>query len=352
MRLIPKITIYVKLDKPGPSRYLDLIMARTVKLLVIALLSLATFAPPASADDVIRIGIISTTFGYAPVFVAKEKGFFKREGLDPEIVVISRNEQIVQALISDSLQFGNVPPNLLFVLRQQGNSDIKLIAGSFNGTTYSLIALPKYRKMEDLKGGTRLGMSGITSAAALMMKEMLKQKGVVYPRDYSLLSIGGSTVQYTALQSGQIDGALLAQPLSIMAVEQGLNDLGDAYKLMPDYQLSAIGVREGWAQKNHSVVVRYLKALVSTYRWLHDNREEAIKILPRITKLDPKYITASWETYTQNQIWPRDGQVNLKGVQTVLNLIAEEGMLKKPLPKPEDIVDSSFLDEARKALPR
>ena len=68
------------------------------------------------ADDVIRIGIIAATFGYAPVFVAKEKGFFKREGLYPEIVIISRNEQIVQALISDSLQFGNVPPNLLAVL--------------------------------------------------------------------------------------------------------------------------------------------------------------------------------------------------------------------------------------------
>jgi NitT/TauT family transport system substrate-binding protein len=330
----------------------DLTMARTFKLLVIALFSLASFAPSASADDVIRIGIISTTFGYAPVFVAKEKGFFKREGLDPEIVVISRNEQIVQALISDSLQFGNVPPNLLFVLRQQGNGDIKLIAGSFNGTTYSLIALAKYKRMEDLKGGTRLAMSGITSAAALMMKQMLKERGVLYPRDYSLLSIGGSTPQFTALQSGQVDAALLAQPLSIMAVEQGLSNLGDAYKLMPDYQLSAIGVREGWAQKNRGLVVRYLKALVSTYRWLHDNRDEAIKLLPGITKLDPKYIAKSWETYTQTQIWPRNGEINLKGVQTVLNLIAEEGMLKKPLPKPEEIVDSSFLDEARKALPR
>jgi len=139
------------------------------------------------ADDVIRIGIIAATFGYAPVFVAKEKGFFKREGLYPEIVIISRNEQIVQALISDSLQFGNVPPNLLAVLLQQGNRDIKLIAGSFNGTTYSLIALPKYKKMEDLKGGTKLAMSGITSAAALMMKQMLKERGVLYPRDYSLL---------------------------------------------------------------------------------------------------------------------------------------------------------------------
>jgi NitT/TauT family transport system substrate-binding protein len=227
------------------------------------------------ADDVIRIGIIAATFGYAPVFVAKEKGFFKREGLYPEIVIISRNEQIVQALISDSLQFGNVPPNLLAVLLQQGNRDIKLIAGSFNGTTYSLIALPKYKKMEDLKGWTKLAMSGITSAAALMMKQMLKERGVLYPRDYSLLSIGGSTPQFTALQSGQVDAALLAQPLSIMAVEQGLSNLGDAYKLMPDYQLSAIGAREGWAQKNRSIVVRYSKALVSTYRWLHDNREEA-----------------------------------------------------------------------------
>lgn len=46
--------------------------------------------------------VSKATFGYAPVFVAKEKGFFKRKGLYPEIIIISRNEQIVQALISDS----------------------------------------------------------------------------------------------------------------------------------------------------------------------------------------------------------------------------------------------------------
>src|SRR5690349_402914 len=192
-----------------------------VMWVALALLGFLMAPSSAESDDTVRIGIISTTFGYAPVFVAREKGFFKREGLYPEIVVISRNEQIVQALIADSLQFGNVPPNLLAVLKQQGSSDIKLIAGSFNGTTYSLIAQPKYRRMEDLKGGTRLAMSGITSAAAVMMKQILKERGVIYPRDYSLLSIGGSTTQWTALQSGQVDAALLAEPLSVIAVEQG-----------------------------------------------------------------------------------------------------------------------------------
>ena len=315
------------------------------------MLSLLLHAGVARADDTIRIGIISTVFGYAPVYVAKEKGFFKREGLYPEIIVISRNENIVQALVSDSIQFGNVPPNLLLTMRQQGFSEIKLIAGSFNGTTYSLIALAKHKRMEDLKGGARLGMSGFTSAGTMMMKQLLKERGVIYPRDYSLISIGnGSAGLYQALQTGQIDAALLAQPLSLIAIEQGLSNLIDAYKVLPEYQLSAIGVREGWAQKNRSLVVRYLKALLSTYQWLHDNRDEAIKLLGPITKLERKYIPASWEVYTKTQIWPRNGEVSVKGVQTILNLMAEDGVLKKPLPRVEDIMATGYLDEARKAL--
>ena len=315
------------------------------------MLSLLLHAGVGRADDTIRIGIISTVFGYAPVYVAKEKGFFKREGLYPEIIVISRNENIVQALVSDSIQFGNVPPNLLLTMRQQGFSEIKMIAGSFNGTTYSLIALAKHKRTEDLKGGARLGMSGFTSAGTMMMKQLLKERGVIYPRDYSLISIGnGSAGLYQALQAGQIDAALLAQPLSLIAIEQGLSNLIDAYKVLPEYQLSAIGVREGWAQKNRSLVLRYLKALLSTYQWLHDNRDEAIKLLGPITKLERKYIPASWEVYTKTQIWPRNGEVSVKGVQTILNLMAEDGVLKKPLPKVEDIMATGYLDEARKAL--
>jgi ABC-type nitrate/sulfonate/bicarbonate transport system substrate-binding protein len=240
---------------------------------------------------------------------------------------------------------------LLLTMHQQGFSEIKLIAGSFNGTTYSLIALAKHKRIEDLKGGARLGMSGFTSAGTMMLKQLLKDRGVNYQRDYSLISIGnGSAGLYQALQTGQIDAALLAQPLSLIAIEQGLSNLVDAYKVLPEYQLSAIGVREGWAQKNRGLVVRYLKALVSTYQWLHDNRDDAIKLLGPITKLERKYIPPSWDVYTKTQIWPRNGEVSAKGVQTILNLMAEDGVLKKPLPKVDDIMATSYLDEARKLL--
>ena len=69
-----------------------------------------------------------------------------------------------------------------------------------------------------------------------------------------------------------------------------------------------------------------------------------------ITKLERKYLPASWDVYTKTQIWPRNGAVSHKGVQSIVNLMADNGVLKKALPKVDDIIAPSFLDEARKAI--
>ncbi len=323
-------------------------MRRILYFSLLLLLALSGFGD-AFAQTPVKVGLVSATFGHAPFFVAKEKGFFKNEGLDPEIIVMNRDDLILQALVSDSIQFGNMTIPLLVNVRQRGLSDMKLIAGSFNGTTYSLIALPKYTKLEDLKGA-RLAVSSFAAGSTQMMSYVLKQKGLVYPRDYTLFSVGGSTARWLALQSKQVDAAVLAEPLSNMAVEQGFRNLGDAYKLVPDYQLAGVAIKEEWAQKNREVVVRFLKALLLSFRWLHEKRDEAIEILPKLTNLKPQYIPGSWETYTKYQIWPKDGRVNLKGVQTVIEIMNEEGGLKKPLPHPEDIIDSSYLEEASAGL--
>ncbi len=308
--------------------------------------SLLFFAQKGSTQVQIKVGIVSTTFGYAPFFVAKQKGFYKNEGLDAEIIVMNRDDLILQALVSDSIQFGTITPSLLFTVNQRGLTDAKMIAGAFNGTSYSLIALLKYKKLEDLKGG-RLAVSGVASGSTQMMKYILKQRGLIYPKDYALFSVGGSTSRWQALQTKQVDAAVLAEPLSIIAMEQGFSNLAYAYKMLPDYQLSGVCVKEEWARKNRSVVIHFVRALASSFRWLHDNREEAIDVLQKVTQLSKQYIPNSWETYTKFQIWPKDGSVNLKGMQTVIDILQDEGTLKKPLPKPEDLVDLSYLEEAR-----
>ncbi len=321
---------------------LSLKILRTVLLALLVLPSVS--AGELLAENEIKIGIISPTFGHAPFYIAREKGFFKNEGLVGEVIVMNRDDLILQALVSESIQFGNISPSAVFPAREQGLTDVKMIAGSFNGTTYSIIAQPKFTALEQLKGST-LAVSSLQAGSTQVLKYILKQRGLLYPRDYNLLRAGGTTLRWATLQTGQVDAAILAEPVSLIAVEKGFANLGDAYKLVPGYQLAGVWIKEEWAKKNRDVTLRFVRAFYHALNWLHDNRSEAIDLLPKITTLKKEYVETSWETYTKAQIWPKDGKVNIKGLQLVIDLMGEEGQLKKPYPKPEDVIDHSYLQE-------
>jgi NitT/TauT family transport system substrate-binding protein len=310
-------------------------------LVVAAIIFIVSDAP---AQTYIKVGIISPTFGHAPFYVARDKGFFRNEGLVGEVIVMNRDDLILQSLVADSIQFGNISPSALFPAREQGLTNLKMIAGSFNGTTYSIIALPKFKTLEQLKGA-KLAVSSLQAGSTHVLKYILKQKGLIYPRDYNLLRAGGTTLRYAALQTQQVDAAILAEPVSLIAQEKGLMNLGDAYKLVPGYQLAGVWIKEEWAKKNKDLTLRFVRAFYNALVWLHDNRSEALELLPKITTLPKQYVQTSWETYTKAQIWPRDGKLNTKGLQLVIDLMAEEGQLKKPYPKPEDVIDHSYLQE-------
>jgi NitT/TauT family transport system substrate-binding protein len=310
-------------------------------LVVAAIIFIVSDAP---AQTYIKVGIISPTFGHAPFYVARDKGFFRNEGLVGEVIVMNRDDLILQSLVADSIQFGNISPSALFPAREQGLTNLKMIAGSFNGTTYSIIALPKFKTLEQLKGA-KLAVSSLQAGSTQVLKYILKQKGLIYPRDYNLLRAGGTTLRYAALQTQQVDAAILAEPVSLIAQEKGLMNLGDAYELVPGYQLAGVWIKEEWAKKNKDLTLRFVRAFYNALVWLHDNRSEALELLPKITTLPKQYVQTSWETYTKAQIWPRDGKLNTKGLQLVIDLMVEEGQLKKPYPKPEDVIDHSYLQE-------
>jgi ABC-type nitrate/sulfonate/bicarbonate transport system substrate-binding protein len=276
----------------------------------------------ADAQTPIKIGIISPTFGHAPFYIAREKGFYKAEGLIGEVIVMNRDDLILQSLVSDSIQFGNISPSAV--------------------STYSIIANAKFKTLESLKGAT-IAVSSLQAGSTQVLKYILKQRGLIYPRDYNLIRAGGTTLRWAALQTQQVDGAILAEPVSLIAVEKGFANLGEADKLVPGYQLAGVWIREGWAAKNKDVTLRFLRAFRNSLKWLHDNRTEALQLLPKITTLSKQYVQSAWETYTK-AIWPRDGRANRQGLQLVIDLMAEDGLLKKPV-KPEDIIDDSYLRE-------
>ena len=315
----------------------------------ILFLTLSVASLAAQEKPRIFLGASSKTLGYSPLWVASKKGFFDQQGLDIQLVLLRGVPMTVQALAANSLHFGSGGPEPYIEASERG-LDFIVTGGIINGIAQFLIASKNYKTWEDLRGAT-FGTASLTGGTITALREALKLKGLEYPRDYKLLIIaGGSSANLSALQSGQIAATTVAVPLNYAAEESGLNVIGRLSEGIPHFQTNAFIARRSWAEKNRPTMVRFMKAMVLTYRWMFDNRDAAVEFLANEMKLKPVHARKGWEFYTQNRYWPPDGDVTMDGLRNNIRIYAEQTGAKAPLPDAAKYVDRSYLLEATKEL--
>ena len=305
---------------------------------------------PGAAQETVKLTVSSATktLGYGPLWIASKRGFFSRQGLDVDLVVIRGSDVGIQALAGGSTQISGASSDAPVAAIEKG-LDLVLIGGIINGLSQSLMAAKKYRTYDDLRGAT-IGAISLTSGTTFALRRVLQTKGLEYPQDYKLLVIGGSPQLYAALTTGQIAAAPLSLPLNYAAEEQGFHSVGQFIEVIPNYQLAALSVKRSWAQSNRGILVRFMKAMAQTYRWIFTNKEEAVEILSKEMKLKPVHARKGWEFYTEKRIWHPNGDLNIEGLQIVAQIYAEQSQAKGPVPNAAKYVDQSYLKEALKEL--
>ena len=296
----------------------------------------------------LRASVVAKTFGFGPMWVASKQGFFNRQKLDVDVVVIRGSDVSTQALAGGSLQVSGASSDAPIAAIERG-LDMVIIGGIINGLSQHIMAGKNYKTYEDLRGAT-LGANSLTAGTAFAFRRVLKTKGLEFPRDYSLINVGGTPQAFAALASGQIAAAPLSLPVNYVAEEQGFNTIGRFIDVMPHYQLSVYSVRRAWAEENRPVMVRFMKAIVQASRWLYGNKDAAVDLLAKEMRLKPEYARRGWEFYTEKRLWHPTGDVTLEGLQVVSQIYAEQTQSKGPLPNPAKFVDRSYLRDALKEL--
>lgn len=97
------------------------------------------------------------------------------------------------------------------------------------------------------------------------------------------------------------------------------------------------------------MLLRFI-AILQTEHWIYSQKEDTARIIARKLKFSETHSEHSWRYFTENDIVPREGKVNLKGMDKVIQLLVEDGTLKPPLPRYDKYVDDSYLEEARRLL--
>jgi NitT/TauT family transport system substrate-binding protein len=322
-------------------------MIRGLALLTAALISLTAPSFLIGQERVkFPVGVGTKTLGTGLIWLATKKGFFEEVGLDVQPVLLRGTPVAVQALVGESLYLTMGSADAM-ASAAMGGADLVSVAGVINGLTQAIVAGKKYKRFNELRG-TTVGVQSLASGATTVLKRIFKKNGLDYPADYKMLAVGGGNFNLAALTSGQVAAAFLVVPLVFVAEEKGFNVLGYYKDYFPNYQLTVMSVKRGWAEKHRPLLIRFIKGSLRANRWLFANKEAASDFFAKEIQMSPELARKGWDYYTANRIWHPNLEINPDGMKLALEILAEDAKLG-----PQDamkFIDRSFLQQALKEL--
>jgi ABC-type nitrate/sulfonate/bicarbonate transport system substrate-binding protein len=274
--------------------------------------------------DRLKIGIVSRTFFYVPLWAAIENDTFATEGIEIAIDILGNASQ-VPPLLDGSLHvmIGGPEPVLHNVA---AGGPLRIVAGNTGKLTHSLIAAPRFSKIEDMRGAT-IGILNMVEGTFFQLKEMMAAHGLHYPGDYLLKETGGVPPRHKALLEGSIDAGLQSIPWNYVAEDEGFKNFGEVSAYVPDWQFVSVNVNDDWAKSNRTVLIRFLRSLLRATQWVHANRNAAAAIAVRELPTRRDYAERAWDHYTLTNALDRDLTINRKGLEKVISTQMQAGLL-------------------------
>jgi len=148
----------------------------------------------------VRMGLAARSTTSMPFFVAKERGFFREEGLDVELIVMQAI-QTIQATLGNSTQFASATGSAVSSAVQ--GADMRVIFAVTDRPSFDLIAQPNITSVQQLRG-KKIGTGGVGSLAEILARRILTANNV-RPEEVSILATGPSHLTYLSLKAKVID---------------------------------------------------------------------------------------------------------------------------------------------------
>jgi NitT/TauT family transport system substrate-binding protein len=262
-------------------------------------------------------------------FIAKEKGYWREEGLEVELI-LARAAPSIQAVIAGNVEFGTAGGSGLLPITR--GLPMTFLFTTFDKANFSLYAKPQIRSVQDLKG-KRIGISSFGSGPDSLLRDFLSDHGVEGGRDATILAVGSGTERFIALKTNSVDAAMLSPSAYIMAEESGFRELVSFVK-QGDYVYLQGGVvtRNALLKSEPALVEKFIRGSVKALLYVQANRSETISFLSRTLKIKQDIATRVYEEIRPGLT--QDGTVNeAQQKKSLAPFIGRTGSKDPPVPQ-------------------
>jgi NitT/TauT family transport system substrate-binding protein len=244
----------------------------------------------AAAGDVARaqnrqfkVCVPDYSVGIMPLFVAKQKGYYAEEKMEVEVIA-GRGNLCTMGLIANSFQFTYSPSTFDAVVAGDIKGKVIYVAEKF--LLHRFIVAPQIKRFEDLKG-KKLAISAFGTLTDLLTREILTDRGLKPMQDVLLLQTGGVPVRLAALESGNVQGTLLASQQALAAMRDGFRNL--EYN-PPPYISHPLIVKNEMLTNEKPVVRAFVRATLKGHLFFGQRREETLNIIQKVLRIDDRKV--------------------------------------------------------------
>jgi NitT/TauT family transport system substrate-binding protein len=274
----------------------------------------------------------------AALWVAAEQGFYRKHGVNVEVINIRSGPQTMAAIASGDIQIAYTIPGTVLSAAAAG-MDAVFFGGIVNRADGDFVVAQSIARAEDLKG-KKLGVQSIGGGVWSLAMLALEHLGLEPSRDkIMVLVLGDQPILTQAMATGKIDAAYLGYTFSTLLKEKGFRVLLDIGKAPIAYQGLALAARRSYVQQNGAIIDAVLRGTLEGVAFIQKpaNRDAALKSLTRHLRLSSSKEAESGYEVLQ-WLYSLDIHPNLRGIQNMQRLLAvtNPNVLKI---KAEDVVD-------------
>jgi NitT/TauT family transport system substrate-binding protein len=316
---------------------------------VLILFTVGIFADGADAQSSrkkLRLSLSSTNVALLPTFAALDRGFFRAEGFDVELIHMAATLAST-ALMTGDLDYNGAATGVISAAVQ--GRPMKVLTFTVSRPLMFLMSKKEIKEPRDLKGKKVAG-STPGASATLLAVQSLRQLGLEPGRDVSILPMGGTAAgRLAVLESGAVDAALLSVPENILAREKGYNELlflGEGI----EFAQAGLGTTDKRIKENPDEVYRVVRAQLRSVMFLLDKgrQNEIVEMIMKRWKLSDRKMAESM-FQDVSRVLAKDAMVTQASIQSLIDSARESAKVTRPF-KIEEVADFSFLEKARREL--
>ena len=282
-------------------------------------------------------------------YVAIEKGFFKKYGLDVEVVEFRGDNTHVKALLSGDIDMSINMGATEGIVGAAKKVPIKLWVVANPITPYHLIARREAGTTLQALVGKSVAVSGIGAISYHIPRIVIERRGLD-PEKFKYVVVGSPADRFKAIVAGKVDVTVVTNTeVAKLGSYPDIIDLVNVPKVVPEIPYEFGMAKDDYIQKNQETIYKLAKGIIESNRWIAANKAGTVEVARKILPDEPAEVLSKTYDLADPRLWGVNGDISEASYNFTVDFLKKVGYLETPVPYAQ-FFDRRFVDRALKEL--